>query len=135
MSVDHQFSFGLHVALQYMLEKQRTEIFKVICSCPGFTVSSVNMTRLYYRSSVQGDKYNLIKGDADLERRLAQHVSPVDDACMHACMRACTRTHARTHTHTHRHTHTQTGTHAHARTHMHTTRTNTRTHAYIRTGE
>jgi hypothetical protein len=42
-----RFSFTHHISLQYMLEKQRVELFRIIADCSEFSVHTINLSRLY----------------------------------------------------------------------------------------
>ena len=62
-----KFSFGHHVALQFIIEKQRVQLFRLISAAPDFSVTGINLSRLYYRSE---DKYSIVHSDSALKQRM-----------------------------------------------------------------
>lgn len=73
MSTEMQFTYGHHVALMFMLERGRVELFRLIAACPGFDVSAVNMCKLYFQAE---DKYNVLDSP-ELMGRLYTNVSSI----------------------------------------------------------
>ena len=69
-----KFTYSHHVTLQFIIEKQRVELFRLISSCPDFHLAGINLTRLYYNVE---DKYALVNADADLRKRMANHLKVI----------------------------------------------------------
>ena len=69
-----KFSFGHHVALQFIIEKQRVELFRLISHAPDFTVAGVNLSRLYYYAE---DKYAIISSDSALKQRMSTQLKVI----------------------------------------------------------
>ena len=71
-----RFTYGHHVALQFVIEKQRVELFRLVATCPEFSVSCVNLTRLFYLAE---DKYSVIHADTGLKKRMKQQLKAISE--------------------------------------------------------
>ena len=71
-----KFTYGHHVALQFMIEKQRVELFRLIAGCPDFTVRGVNLARLYQLAE---DKYSILRADAELQQRMKERLKEISE--------------------------------------------------------